>query len=472
MNEPRRVLVVDDDPDFLCLMRKKLRGMFGVTTTDSIESAIKMLGELEVDLVLLDVDLGEDDGLEGISRIRAVYPNTQIAMLSGERDVDIVVKAVRAGALDYLTKPVSLYQIEEVVEKAIAKRTVHEKCDALIQAQQNINAKNIIHQSKPMKDLMYQAGQLKGFAANILIIGETGSGKELIAKFINRNEGRASRPFIAVNCAAIPEHLLEAELFGHEIGSFTGASKRRIGKFELADGGDIFLDEISTMPIDLQVKLLRVLQEKEFCRLGSNTPIKANFRVLSACNQSLQEMVEKNDFRIDLYHRLRVIELNIPSLKSRIDDIPLLTQHFIKKHMKGKTTKTLTDRAVARLMEYSWPGNVRELENVIQSLLIVSPTETIDTLNFPPWIMNGCDPNGSCIVNDQSFTNYTAQHNDDDNVFKITIKADSFKDCSQLAEKAFIEKALEINKFDKTKTAATLGIGRSTLYWKMKDLGI
>ncbi len=459
METNRRILLIDDDLDFLTAMRIQLRSQYGVLTANSIANGLGILKDQDVDLVLLDVGLGQENGLDGIKQIHAVHPSVGIAMLSGQRDVQTVVEAIRAGAVDYLTKPVDNDQVAAVMEKAIATRSVQEKCEALLQSQapnKTVQGK-IVHKSEQMQKLLQQTDQVKGHAANVLIIGETGTGKELLARHIHEQEGDTRRPFIVVNCAAIPEHLLESELFGHEAGAFTGANRRRIGKFELADGGDIFLDEISTMKLELQVKLLRILQEKEFYRLGSNNPIKADFRVIAACNQSLEEMVEKGSFRADLFHRLRVIQLALPPLRERKSDIPLLAKHFISTFPDiNNKHKQITEDAISKLMNYSWPGNVRELANVMRSLVIMTPGEKIETENFPKWVLNGT-------------TSSTKTH------FPIpssNVSVVSLKDYIRQAERHGIETALEKYEGDKSRAARALGVCRTTFYTKLKELGM
>ena len=466
MKTMKRILIVDDDHEFLIGMKMQLKNLYSLLTANSISSAIEILREHDVDLVLLDVNLGDENGLAGIKKIHNVHPLVGIAMLSGARDVETVVQAIRAGAVDYLNKPVETERITEVIEKAVATRSMQEKCEALISSvKQPKTGLEIIHKSKPMRDLIKQANQVKGHEANVLIVGETGTGKELLARHVHRIENKSRRPFIAVNCAAIPEHLLETELFGHESGAFTGASRRRIGKFELADGGDIFLDEISTMQLDLQVKLLRVLQEKEFSRLGSNSPIKANFRVISACNQPLDDMVEKGDFRMDLYHRLRVIQLNLPPLKERGDDVELLSEYFLEKFSKPNDRKHLSEGALKKLKNYSWPGNVRELSNVVQSMIIMNKSNEIDESSFPDWVMGG-------VRKSKQIKNHPEVNESAPSLGKCIDEKCSLREFVQKAEKSFIKKVIETNGGDKSKAAQSLGIGRTTLYSKMKELGM
>lgn len=461
MSAPRRILMIDDDTDVLLAMRIQLRGLYGVLTAASIAEGMSILKDQDVDLVLLDVGLDGENGLDGVKKIKEVHPLVNVAMLSGRRDIKTVVEAIRAGAIDYLTKPVSNDQISEVMEKAVSLRDVRERCDAMVHSHSTgiAGRSGIVCKGEKMKTLLELAKQVKGHNASVLIIGETGTGKELLARHINEQEGDQRRPFIAVNCAAIPEQLLESELFGHEAGAFTGANRRRIGKFELADGGDIFLDEIGTMKLDLQVKLLRVLQEREFCRLGSNTPIRANFRVISASNQLLEDLVENGNFRSDLYHRLKVIQLTVPPLRERKSDIPVLIEHFAKNFSRGKDVKKISDEALNKLVAYSWPGNVRELANVVQSLVIMAKGETIDEASFPNWVLNGESQYG---VNNLNGTKVPSDMD--------TIR--TLKEHVRAVEKQCIERALQSHNGDKSKAAASLGICRTTFYMKLKELGL
>lgn len=463
MSIQRRVLIVDDDEDFLVAIKMQLKNVYIVLTTTSVAGAMELLKKEDVDLVLLDVGLGGENGLEGIKKIHAVHPSVGVAMLSGRSDVETVVEAIRRGAVDYLTKPLNMDCLATVLERATAMRTMKEKCEAMIRTHMNGSQKGvkIIYESKKMEALIREAAQIRGHDANILIIGETGTGKELLAHYVHEQEGNTRRPFVAVNCAAIPENLLESELFGHEAGAFTGATRRRIGKFELADGGDIFLDEISTLKLDLQVKLLRVLQEKEFCRLGSNTPIKTNFRVISACNQSLEELVEKGNFRMDLYHRLRVIELTMPPLRERSEDIPHLVNHFLEKFAFQGKKKQITEKALEKLTQYSWHGNVRELANVVQSLAIMTKGDLIDETEFPSWVMNGNGKRKIC-ESDPRHAKMPLPTSGD--------SVSTLQDYVRQMEKDYISQVLTLNDGDRTKTAEALGIGRTTLYMKMKEL--
>jgi two-component system response regulator AtoC len=450
------ILCIDDDLDFLTSIKFSLKNAYTVYTASSISEAIQILENTPIDLALLDVGLGKENGIEGIKKLKNVRPQLDVVMLSGMRDPKAVVESIRAGAFEYLTKPFDKEELDAVVEKLAATWRVRDKYDALLEEREAESCKKqIIHTSSSVRRLLDQTTYLKGRNANVLIIGESGTGKELLARHIYRLECSKRRPFVAVNCAAIPENLLEAELFGYEPGAFTGAVKRRIGKFELADGGDIFLDEISSLKPEMQAKILRILEEREFNRVGGNQNIHADFRVIAASNESLEELVARGEFRMDLYHRLRVIELKMPALRERREDIPLLVEEFLRKFSDGKK-KTVAADAMDKLVSYQWPGNVRELQNVIHSLVILTPGDTISSEHLPEWSMNGCGVT-STSINHVSVPTSSEQ-------------AVTLKDYVRKAERSYIEYVLDKCDGDKTKTAQVLDVGRTTLYGKMKEL--
>jgi DNA-binding NtrC family response regulator len=429
---------------------------FRVFTAPTIQDGLDVARDKGVDLILLDVGLSGEDGIEGISRIKDSIPATDIVMISGRRDPKTVVRAMKAGAGDYLTKPLDCDEFEAVYERIMSSRRMKERYEAMLETQCGASG-DLVFCSDSMAKVLSQASQLKGHNANVLIVGATGTGKELLAKHIHRIEEDPARPFIAVNCAAIPDNLLEAELFGAEPGAFTGATRRRIGKFELADGGDIFLDEIGALKLDMQAKILRVIQEKEFSRLGGNELIRSDFRLIAATNDSIEEKVASGEFRMDLYHRIRVIQLKLPPLSERRADIPYLAEYFLKRFSRGNGEKKITERAMERLSQYSWPGNVRELSNVIHSLTILTDGPTIDLGVFPPWILNGCShvKEGNAVVTAGDVPTSTV-----------------LRECVANAEKSCIEEALRVSSGDRSKAARFLKVGRTTLYAKMKELGI
>lgn len=456
----QRILCVDDDKDFLLSLRVRVQHECEMLTAHSTQQALETLSQEPLDLVLLDIDLGEESGIECLKQIKVAHPKIDVVMLSGQRDPKVIVDAMRSGATDYLTKQFSTDELFAVILLATKNRQVRERYEALVEKQNsNGNAKEFVYANRAISKLLDQAKQVKGHQANVLITGETGTGKELLARFIHRVEGKLHRPFIAVNCAAIPENLIESELFGAERGSYTGAMQRRIGRFELADGGDIFLDEISSLKLDLQAKILRVLQEKEFTRVGGNELICANFRVLAATNDAIDQMVTRGDFRMDLYHRLRVIQFHIPPLRERPEDIRVLIDHFLQKYAKHGVAKKLSPGAVERLLAYHWPGNVRELENVIHSLVILSSGNTIEVRDLPAWAMNGVATADPKVAMPPLAT-------------AVEETVSTLKDFHQHAERRYIEHVLQQAGGDKSKAARLLDVGRTTLYAKLREFGM
>ncbi len=458
------IICIDDDPEFLLSTKILLKKKHSIQTAMTLAEGIQEIKQNDVDLVLLDINLGgNENGLDGLEQINQLSPETDVVMVTGSKDPKLIVRSIRAGAIDYLCKPFATDELLAIIEKHRSVREVRDRHNALIEDLNPVDTRSRILGSSPsFRALIETADRLKGHKANVLIQGESGTGKELFARYIHALEEKPRRPFIAVNCAAIPEGLIESELFGHERGAFTGAHHRKIGKFELANGGDIFLDEISSLRHDLQAKILRVIQEKEIVRVGGNTPIAVNFRVISATNDNLLQSVEEGKFRVDLYHRLRVVELVIPPLRERREDITLLTAYFLDKY--GKGTKKISARALHVLQEYPWPGNVRELENVVHSLTILSSGEIITEEHLPGWMKNR---NGFSADASQMVTNQ-----DDIVQLPNELSSVTLKEFVKEAERLYIQRALNVNRGDKTKTAEYLRMGRTTLYGKLKELNL
>lgn len=456
-----QILWIDDDQDLVTTLQYPLQRLgYEISTCRTLQEGSGILHQRVISLVLLDLDLGNDRGQEGLHQFQEENPGINIVVVSGERQ-SALIEAGRYGAIYYLPKPFSIDSLHRVIQKMQGVKSIRERHDALI-AQLNPPslARQFIGVSPGFQTLLRQAGRLKGHLANVLLQGASGTGKELLARYIHTNEGNFKRPFIAVNCAAIPEGLVESELFGHERGAFTGATQRQLGKFELADGGDIFLDEICALRLDLQAKILRVLQEQEIVRVGGSHPVKVEFRVIAASNQSLEIMVEKGVFRRDLFHRLCVVQINIPPLSKRREDIPLLIAHFLEKHCQGEQPKRLTSDALRRLQQYEWPGNVRELENVIQSLVILTPGDVIDTPALPSWT------NPSAVAAKDFHEAFPTINWSEPTTLpglRIFIRA---------AEKTYIQRVLEMHAGDKSAAALALHVGRTTLYSKLKELGL
>ncbi len=455
------ILCIDDDPDLLKTLQGLLQKENQVNTTISVRDAIPIIQEQLVDLIILDLHIGDENGLEALKEIKRISPSTDVVMLTAESSPKEIVQALQYGAADYLCKPFVVEELMAVLTKMKGLCAIKDKNATLMSDLNPPHAHNkFIGISRAFRSVLEQAGRVAGYSANILIQGESGTGKEIMARHIHNLEGKTNRPFIAINCAAIPEGLIEAELFGHEKGAFTGAVHRKIGKFELANGGDIFLDEISCLRLDLQSKILRVLQEQEIVRVGGNTPIKVSFRVLAATNDHLEARVQSGDFRMDLYHRLRVILLQMPALRNRVEDIPLLVSHFLDKYSKCGERKRITADALRRLQQYSWPGNVRELENVIQSLVILTPNEVIDADHLPTWT------NGLNIVGQER------HHIKLPEISPESEAVPSLREFMRHMERQYIEYMLRTYGGDKTRVANTLNLGRTTLYGKLRELGI
>ncbi|MBI2091554.1 MAG: sigma-54-dependent Fis family transcriptional regulator, partial [Deltaproteobacteria bacterium] len=350
------------------------------------------------------------------------------------------------------------FEIEEliaVIEKLTRTQEVRKRHNALLEDVCGTNAATrFLGNSPAFCELLNTASRLRGHNANILIEGESGTGKELLAKYIHSLERDIHRPFVAVNCAGIPDTLMESELFGYEKGAFTGAVCRKIGKFEFANNGDIFLDEISTLKPELQAKLLRVLQEREVTRLGGNSVIRINFRVIAATNQNLEKMVEAGLFRADLYHRLAVVHLNVPPLRERIDDIPFLAKHFLDKYKRGDKAKEITSKALSALKDYIWPGNVRELENLMHSLTVMVPEQIIDEDDLAE-------------LRSKNPYRYKTKMEEDGRISNLAL--DEYVDT---LARDYIKRVLRISKGNKTAAAEKLKVSRSTFYNRCKELGI
>ncbi|MBI4237181.1 MAG: sigma-54-dependent Fis family transcriptional regulator [Deltaproteobacteria bacterium] len=455
------ILWIDDDTAFLETVRTSLDGLCELHVATSLSQGLQLLSARPIDLVLLDIALGSENGLEGLQLIKKDSNSVDVVMVSGERDPRQIVQSIRAGAADYLSKPFDIDELIALIEKLRAVKGIRDRHDALVA---DLNPASAAHQfigvSTAFRTMLSQTDRLKGHKANVLIEGESGTGKELLARYIHSLEHDNKRPFIAVNCAAIPEGLIESELFGHERGAFTGATQRKLGKFELANGGDIFLDEISSLRLDLQAKILRVLQEKEVVRVGGGHPLRVDFRVISATNENLERLVAKGQFRMDLFHRLRVIQLHAPALRQRREDIPLLVAHFLDKYGKTTGPKRITADALRRLQEYDWPGNVRELENVIHSLIILSPDEIID---------QACLPQSTSLqVHDQQ----RLQRDFPETTWQDGDQLPCLREYVRTAERTYVEHVMQMHGGDKTAVATALHVGRTTLYSKLKELGI
>jgi two-component system, NtrC family, response regulator AtoC len=383
------ILIVEDEKSIREGLTFSLSDSYALLTADNGKLALDMISKNDIDLILLDMRLPEVSGLEVLERVKYNDPSIPVIMLTAVKTVESAVKAMKLGAFDYLIKPFDINELKTLIEKALETRLSLKEKGFLKSALGSATVfEKMIGKSQGIKDIFVLIRNVAKSDSTILITGESGTGKELVARAIHEQSTRANRLFIPVNCAAIPENLLESELFGYEKGSFTGALERHLGKFEVASGGTIFLDEIGLMPLSMQVKLLRVLQEQTIDRVGGSSPIPIDVRVIAATNSDLKREVENRKFRSDLFYRLNVIPINVPPLRERKEDILLLAQHFILKFNKAfhKKIRGISNDALAALTSYSWPGNIRELENLMERLTVLCDKDMITNQTLPPEI--------------------------------------------------------------------------------------
>lgn len=389
-----KILIVDDDPDILHGLKDRIASMgHEPVTAGNGKEALRLIGEGDFDLALLDLELPFLSGLEILERVRnvsrnerrteedtsATYTTPLIVILTAFGTVERAVQAMQLGAFDFITKPFSSDHLTVVVKKALDTVALHRQVDVL---RQEVDGRydHLVGSNVKMIAQLTIAKQAASSDVTVLLLGETGTGKEVVARAIHRWSPRRSKPFIAVNCAALPEHLLENELFGHEKGSFTGAVKREPGKIEVAEGGTVFLDEIGDMPLPLQSRLLRVIQDQTFFRVGGTQSVRTNVRFIAATNKDIRRAIQQSTFREDLYYRLAVITVTLPPLRERMDDIPAFAEHFLKRAANKGTHGpcTLSNHALRALQQYQWPGNIRELDNVLTRALILCPEDTLE----------------------------------------------------------------------------------------------
>lgn len=443
------ILVIDDEEG----IRESLKGIledegYEVLTAESAEEGMKIFEEQSPDLVLLDIWLPGMDGIEALKRMRDRRPSVPVIMISGHGTIELAVKASKLGAYDFLEKPLSLERVLITVKRALDVAHLEGTLKAL--KEETAGRFRLVGESSAIKHLKAQIDIVAPSSSMVLITGESGSGKELVARLIHERSPRQGGPFIEVNCAAIPRELIESELFGHEKGSFTGAVERKKGKFELADRGTLFLDEIGDMSKEAQAKVLRVIETKEFQRVGGGKNIKVDVRIIAATNKDLQEEVRKGNFREDLFFRLNVIPLRVPPLRERKEDIPLLVEHFLTLIASeyGKPKKRLAEEAIKLLTEYNWPGNVRELRNLVERLFIMSQGEVIRPEDIE--------------------SSFGLQSSGIHSYFKFN----TLREAREAFERDFILKKLEENNWNISKTAEAISLERTALYRKLKHLGI
>ena len=446
------ILIVDDEPSIL----QSLGGLladegFEVLTASNGYEALKVIDSESPDLVLLDIWMPGLDGLDTLQEIKKSTPFIQVIIITGHGTIETAVKATKMGAYDLIEKPLTIDKVIVAINNALNFRRLEEENRYL--RKKMIEKNSITGSSPPTQALKRQISVAAPADTWILIKGENGTGKELVARTIHQMSRRAAQPMITVNCAAIPEELIESELFGLEKGALPGATQKKRGKFELANGGTIFLDEIGDMSLKTQSKILRVLEEQSFNRVGGSRTITVQVRVIAATNKDLEQEIEKGNFREDLFYRLNVIPIEVPALRERSEDIPLLIDTFLKEYADPaqQAHKTVSDRALELLCRYKWPGNVRELKNLMERLAIMVDTETIDVDDLPePYL---------------SSTGAAAEES-----FSSLLSYESLKEAKKKFEHEFIRMKLVENKNNVTKTAESIGVGRSYLHKKLKDI--
>ena len=454
MKEKKTVLIVDDDSVHRTMLQTLIGGWgYDITEADDGSTAIKEVEKRPFDMVLMDVRMLKVSGLEALESIKDFNPAIPVTIMTAYSSVDTAVDALKKGAYDYLTKPLDFDKLRLTLERAMEHTRLKEENRLLKEnLEKHFDMQNIIGRSPAMANLLETVAHVAPSEATVMITGASGTGKELIAGAIHFNSPRKDGPFVKINCAAITETLLESELFGHEKGSFTGADRRKEGRFYQANGGSLFLDEVSEMPLTMQVKLLRVLQERELTRVGGEKVIKVDVRVIAATNKNLADLITKGLFREDLYYRLNVVSLEIPSLRERRDDIPLLAQHFLKMFAakNRKEIKGFTPRAMDQLIRYDWPGNVRELMNAVERGVVLALAEYLDNEDLT-------------II--QSPSQWPTE------ILPVIDDIDNDMTLEQV-EKDTILRTLENTSGNKSMAARRLGITRKTLHKKLKKYGV
>ncbi len=441
-----KILVIDDE-EHMCwaLERAMKQEGYQVLTTTRGRTGIDLIREEAPSLIILDLKMPEMDGMEVLKKAKELNPKLPVVMLTAHGTIETAIEAMKIGATDYLTKPFDLDELKMVIRQNLVMSQLVSEVNFL-RSELTKKYWKMIGESSSIKEVLYLIEKVSNSSATVLITGESGTGKEVAAVAIHKNSPRCDNPFVPVNCAALPENLLESELFGHEKGAFTGAVARKLGRFEMADRGTLFLDEITEMPLSMQVKLLRVLQEKSFERVGGNETLHVDVRIIAASNRDISSAIEKGLFREDLYYRLNVVHINLPPLRERKEDIPLLTNHFLEKLRPTYLVNGINSGAMKLLMKYNWPGNIRELQNVLERAAIISHSNEITAEDLPKEFLIGPVKSGADIV------------------IGLPEEGISLEDL----EKELIIKALEKSKGNQTRAAQLLGITRSALLYRIQ----
>ncbi len=452
------VLLVEDEQSMRRVVRAILEKQgFHVYTATNGREALNVLASHSVSVIVSDIKMPEMDGMALLDHVLSHYSETPMILITAHGTVDNAVEALKKGAFDYVTKPFDMDELQQVVEKAyqtylLNSRNYHP-------APEEQGRYDIIGRSRQMMEIYDAISKVADSPSTVLIRGEHGTGKELVARALHTHSSRSDKPFITINCAAIPQNLMESELFGHEKGAFTGAVSAKAGKFELADGGTLFLDEIGEIPVEMQVKLLRVLQYEQFERVGGVKTLKVNVRLVAATNRDLEDMIQENTFRQDLYYRLKVVPITLPPLRNRRSDVPLLIGHFLERFNQrlGKHIEGVTPEALECLEEYDWPGNIRELENVMERSVLFANGARLGINELPPEVLNRSELPPTRPTMDSSGS--------------LSLP-EMWKQEKERLEREMISQALDQTEGNVTQAAKILGISRKSLQKKMKELGL
>jgi len=466
-----RILIADDEDSLRWVLEKGLRGVgYDVTSVKDGEEAVRVFEAQPFDLVFLDVRMPGLDGLTALERIRDLRPDVYVVVMTAHGSMDTAIKAMQRGAYDYLNKPFDLDEVLLLSERALAASRLTQEVARLRTGLAEVREFSALIGRHPrMQDVYKTIGRIAGTDVTVLLRGESGTGKELVARAIHHYSRRSGRPFVAVSCAAIPGTLLESEMFGHERGAFTDAKERRLGKFELAHGGTLYLDEIGDTPVDLQTKLLRALQERTIERVGGHESIAIDVRVLAATNRDLEALMKEGRFREDLYYRLNVVTVNLPPLRERRRDIPLLVEHFLAKHVEELGERGVAPEALDRLVGYDWPGNVRELENVVQRAMVMATAGVI----LPEHLPIGPVSAAASVAVDATLEEIIERklmecvrglrERSSANLYDLVVG---------LVEKPLLRAVLRETSGNQVRAAQILGINRNTLRKKLTEHGI
>jgi len=449
------ILIVDNDQSHAETVAESLQRVgFRCQVATSGREGARLVEEREFDVIITDLKMNDVDGLQILEMAKGAQPDTEVILLTGFGSIPSAVEAMQKGAFNYLTKPLDMAQLRAATQRAVdSSRLRRTNLELNRRLDERFGFEGLIGDSRQMRDIIERLKRIAPTNATVLIQGETGTGKELVAQAIHQNSPRKNKAFVALNCAALSENILESELFGHVKGAFTDASADRVGKFEYAHGGTLFLDEVGDMPLATQIKLLRVLENNEITRVGSNDPIKVNVRILSATNSNLEEAIAAGTFRSDLYHRLKVLTIRLPRLLDRSQDIPILIDYFLKQFSArhSKRIKGMSAAARHRLLTFDWPGNVRQLKNVVESMVVVDYDGLLDVDDLPEELAGPAAP--SAEPAEQSLVGLVGR----------TLEE---------IEKLFIAETLRVSGGNRELAANKLGIGERTLYRKIKEYGL